>query len=311
MATVSRGTRTSAGQEQVNSSLGSGPTPQPNTADDPFGGLAGEDRDAYAALTNMLKQYGLESLSGVVLNYIQDGYSEDTISLLLPETNEYKQRFSANDTRKKAGLSVLTPAEYLSLESSYRQLMQAAGLPVGFYDSNDDFTGWIAGDVSPTEVASRVQVASDLVNSADSATKDYFSRYYSHGDMVAYALDQAKAAPIIQQQYKNAQVGGAAAAQGLNVSQATIENLAKQGVTQNQAQTGFGFVATEMPNANKLADIYGQSQLSTDDLISETFSSDSAVSEKRKGLASRERATFNGSSAANKTSLNRETAGQI
>ncbi|MEW1959768.1 hypothetical protein [Kineococcus sp. NPDC059986] len=246
-----------------------------------------------------------------MLKYIQDGYSEDTISLLLPETPEYKQRFSANQTRQKAGLSVLTPAEYLSLESSYRQLMSAAGLPVGFYDSPSDFTSWIAGDVSPTEVAQRVKTATDLVNSADQATKDYFQRYYSHGDMVAYALDQSKAAPLIAQQAAAAAVGGAATKQGINVGIGTIEDLAKQGITANQAQTGFGFIASEQPNANKLASIYGQPSLSTEDLISETFGSDSAVGEKRKNLASQERATFNGSSAAGKTSLNRETAGQI
>lgn len=280
-------------------------------AADPYGGLTGDDRDAAVALNNILKQWGLESLAPVVLQYIQDGYGQDVISLLLPETPEYKQRFKANDARTKAGLTVLSPAEYLSLESSYRQLMQSAGLPVGFYDSSDDFTAWIAGDVSPTEVASRVQTASDLVNSADQATKDFFSKYYSHGDMVAYALDQTKASTIIAQQAKAAAVGGAAARQGLNVGLNTVEELAKQGVTQNQALTGFGFIASEQPNANKLASIYGQSSLSTEDLISETFSSDSAVSDKRKGLASRERATFNGSSAAGKTSLNRETAGQI
>lgn len=278
---------------------------------DPFGGLSGTGRDAYAAMYNQLKQWGLETLAPQVLQMVQQGYSSDTISVLLPETKEYKKRFSANDTRAKAGLPVLSPAEYLSVEQSYRQVMSSAGLPAGFYDSPEDFTAWIAGDVSPTEVQDRVKTATDLVTSADQATQDYFKQYYSHGDMVAYALDQSRAAPLIEAQAKAATIGGAAAAQGINLATNKAMDLANSGVSQAQAQQGFGFIKSEMPNANKLAAIDKQNPLTTDDLMKETFGSDSTVTDKRKKLASNERARFGGGSAANKTSLTRETAGQV
>ena len=77
---------------------------------DPFGGLEGDDRNAYTAILNTLKSYGLESLAPALLKFIQQGYSEDTINVLLQETDAYKQRFAANESRRQKGLPVLSPA---------------------------------------------------------------------------------------------------------------------------------------------------------------------------------------------------------
>src|SRR5882757_3766747 len=82
--------------------------------------LKGTERDAYLAINSLFKNYGLESLAPKIYDYVKNGYSADTISVLLQDTKEYKDRFSANEARKKAGLPVLSPAEYLSAESSYR-----------------------------------------------------------------------------------------------------------------------------------------------------------------------------------------------
>jgi hypothetical protein len=99
--------------------------------------LTGENRDAFMAVNALFKNYGLESLAGKIYEYVKNGYSADTISILLQDTSEYKQRFQGNEARKAAGLPVLSPAEYLSTEASYRQIMQSAGLPSGFYDREE------------------------------------------------------------------------------------------------------------------------------------------------------------------------------
>ena len=41
--------------------------------------------------------------------------------------------------------------EYLATERSYRQIMQEAGVPTGFYDQTSDFTKFLASDISPAE----------------------------------------------------------------------------------------------------------------------------------------------------------------
>jgi len=277
---------------------------------DPYTGLTGTNRDAALALTNTFRKYGLESLAPQIVKMIQRGWSPDTITVELQNTSEYKRRFAANETRVKKGLPALSPAEYISTENSYREIMSSAGMPVGFYDRQSDFTKWIENDVSPSEVQGRVQVATDLVTNADPATRAYFSQHYTRGDLIAYALDRKRAVPAIEQQYKAAQVGGAAQAQGIGISTTDAERLGKLGVTQSQAQQGFGFVRENLADTQMLGSIYGE-DVTQNDLVKEVLEGDAAAGQKRKRLASKERAAFGGSSGQSKTSLSRGSAGAV
>lgn len=273
-------------------------------------GLTQDQRDASTVLTNLFDGYGLGSLAPTILNYIKQGYSADAVAVLLQQTPEYKQRFAANDQRLAKGLPVLSPAEYLATERSYRQIMSEAGLPIGFYDQPSDFTNWIANDVSPTEVQGRVQAASDLVNTADPQTLEFMRQHYTTGDLVAYALDSKRALPILQKQVQAAHIGGAAIRQGLSVGTDRAEQLAAAGITQDQANTGFGFVKDNLAPSQLLGDIYG-TDITQNDLVNEVFLGDAAATKKRRTLASKERATFGGSSAQTKTSLSTGSAGAI
>lgn len=277
---------------------------------DPFGGLSGADRDAYAAIVNTLKAYGLESLASTVLGYIKNGYSSDTISVLLPETPEYKQRFKANDERKAAGLPVLSPSEYLSVEDSYRQVMSAAGLPAGFYDQPSDFTKWIAGDVSPTEVQQRVQVAADMVNNIDPTVKDYMRQWYTTGDMVAYALDRERSTTILDRQWRAAQAGGIAAEQGLTMGKTLAEQVSATGADSSSLRQGLSDAAQLAKENSLLSGIYG-GKYNDASAIAEVFLNDQGAASQRRGLASQERAQFGGSAATSTKSLTNRKAGQV
>src|SRR5690348_11115489 len=59
-------------------------------------GLPGQERDAYAALKTLFDSYGLGSLAPKILQYLQNGFGADTITVLLQQTPEYKQRFAGN-----------------------------------------------------------------------------------------------------------------------------------------------------------------------------------------------------------------------
>jgi len=272
-------------------------------------GLTGADRDAAVALTALFKSYGLESLAPAIINFIKQGFSADTISVMLTDTPEYKKRFAANEVRLKAGLPVLSPAEYLSTESAYRDVMKQAGVPSGFYDQPSDFEAWLGNDVSPSEIKTRVDSATEMVNSLDKNTLDQFRQFYSTGDIIAFALDQKRAAPLVGKAFEASKVAGAAKAQGLQVDKATAEGLAGQGVNRQQAQQGFSFIASEQQNVNKLADISGASQLTQSDLVNEVFYNDAATAERRNKLASQERGRFGGSSGVGNNSLSSSTGG--
>lgn len=280
------------------------------TTPDPFGGLEGEDRDAYLAIVNTLKTYGLESLAADVLAFIQQGYSEDTINILLQETKAYKQRFVANEARRKAGLQVLSPGEYLAVERAYRQVMTASGLPAGFYDTPDDFTKWIEADVSAQEVQERVGIAESMVNSIDPNTRQTWEQWYSHGDMVAYALDRTRATAVIDRQWKAAQIGGTATSQGMSIDSSLAERIADNGVNAAQARQGFGLARQISDTASKLSAIYGGSY-TEDDATREVFLSDEQAARKRRGLASQERAQFSGTRGVSSKSLSSRSAGRI
>jgi hypothetical protein len=274
---------------------------------DPFGALDGPDRDAAVALQQVFKSYGIETLAPQILKMIQEGLSSDTISIQLQNTKEYKQRFAANDARIKAGLPALSPAEYISTERSYRQVMTEAGLPVGFYDTPADFQKFLEKDISPTEVKGRVDAVAEAINQAPAETVNYFKQFYNTGDMIAYALDPSKAKPLIDKRIKAAEAAATAAANGTNLSQTNAEVIGQAGASLSDIQNGLGFIAQEQRTTDKLSQIYGGDNVTQDDLVQEVFQGNGAAASKRKKLASQERATFSSGSAQGKGTLTQGT----
>ena len=272
--------------------------------------LKGENRDAFLALETVFKNYGLGSLAGKIYDYVKNGYSSDTISILLQDTKEYKARFAANEARTKAGLPVLSPADYINTENAYRQLLRSSGLPEGFYDSNKDFTEWIAKDVSPTEIQSRV----DLATQATALANPYFKQALNQmgiddGHMAAYFLDVDRALPLLQKAAATAQVGGAALAQGLTFDKTFAEQLATSGVSASEAQQGFSQVAQELGTMKELGNIYGQ-HWSQQESEQSVFGTSAGASAKKAGLVGQERGAFGGASGGAKAGLGQSQSAQ-
>lgn len=267
--------------------------------------LVGPQRDAAAAVMAVFAEFGLESLAPKIIEYVKNGYAPDTVTLLLQDTDEYQRRFSANAARIKKGLPALSPAEYLATERSYRQVLAKWGVPAGFYDSTNDFQSFLENDLSPAEIDNRAQTAMEFWNRANPDELRFFRQYYTDGDMVAFALDPKRAEPLVGKAFRSAEVGGAAAGQGINLAQPLAERLAGQGITATQARQGFGIVAEDQQQAASLSAIYAGAEeaVSTEDLIGAVFESDADSVKKVKKLASRERATFGGSSGLSSSSL--------
>lgn len=272
--------------------------------------LTGDNRDAYASLRSMFNSIGLGTLAPKIYEYAKQGYGADVISMLLQDTSEYKQRFAANETRVKAGLPVLSPAEYLSTEDAYRQVLQDAGLPKGFYDSVTDFTNWIAGDTSATELKGRVDLAVANTMQANPASvqalKDLYGVDQSY--ITAYFLDQKTALPLLQKQSQAAQFGAEALKRGLGLNQTNLEDMVTSGLSQSQVSQGFQAVAEALPNIQAIAARYGtdftQSNLEQDMIEGGVGQTDmGSTTAKRKNLASQERALFSGFGGATSQGL--------
>lgn len=275
-----------------------------------------ERLDAIAYLQDLFTQYGLPELAPKITELKQQGLSNTVVAIKLRETPEYKQRFSANEARLKAGLPALTPGEYLAVENSYRQIMRNAGLPEGFYDNKEDFTNFISKDISPTELKSRVDIASLNVNNADPYfTKSLQDMYgLSTGDMIAYALDPQKSLPFITRQVQATQFGAEAARQGVQVAKPMAETYAGLGVSQEQARQGFEQIAQILPEAQKLSQITaGAKPFGLEETTSAVFGGEQSAEYKKRlqRLSQIEQSRFAGRSGVGQTSLDSSTQGQF
>lgn len=272
--------------------------------------LIGPKRDAYEALADLFRTYGLDTLAPQILQMVQNGFSNDTITIKLQESKEYRERFAANETRRKAGLPVLSPAEYIATERSYQQILSAAGVPKGFYDSHTDFTGWLSKDVAPQEIKERVDIATEKVNSSDPYYKAAWADAgLGTGDAIAATLDQKRALPLLQKRVQMARVGSEAMRRGLHSDMGRNEYFVDQGITRDQAASAYSRISEFLPDAAKLGQIYGSAydQRTAED---ELLSGSGEAARKRKSLGEKETASFSGTAGTNARSLTKRTGGK-
>ena len=268
-------------------------------------------------LSQVFNSYGLNALAPKIKEFVQQGFTPDTVTLKLQETPEYKQRFIGNENRRKAGLPVLTPGEYLSVESSYKKILKDAQLPSGFYDQPDDFGKFIGADIAPTELQERVNIANQSLQNADKFYTDSLRTYYglNSGDMLAYALDPERALPVITRQQKAAQFGAEAARQGIQVGAPMAERFTGQlGVTQQEARQGFEQVAQILPEAQRLGAITpGAQPVGLEETTTAVFGGESSADYKQRirRLAEIEQSRFAGQAGVTRGSFAQGTQGQF
>ena len=209
--------------------------------------------NALEIIKDKLRDYGLEGLADTAYNMLLDGVSAEAAVLRLRETDEFQNRFSGMAMRRANGMSAISPAEYISLERSYRQVMMSAGIPEGFYDSPDDFAEFIGNDVSPNEMTQRVSMAAAAVQSVDPNLKTQLRDLYgigveNDGELVAYFLDPDRGVNVIEQRLQMEAAGLSSAAVGTlggGLERQTAEQLADLNVQRReiterlQGQRGF------------------------------------------------------------------------
>jgi len=259
----------------------------------------------YASMADRFNKYGLTGLANKIKELAISGATEATITLQLMETPEYQQRFAANADRIKKGLAVLTPAEYVNVEDSYRQVLRAYGL--NQFDNDAYVRQFIANDMSPTELSNRVVTAVQRVQNADPAISKQLRDYYGVGqqDLVAYVLDPEQQFQKIQRQVAASEIGVAAGRQGLTAGVSVAEQLAAQGITQAEAQKGYATIADILPTAEKLSGVYGSTMdaYGQSEGEQEVFNSLASAQRKRQRLSAAETATFGASAGTNRVSL--------
>jgi hypothetical protein len=250
--------------------------------------------------------------------------TDDQILNSIYNSEAYKTRFAANEAIKKRmaegkgmpGDRLLTPKEYIDTEIQYREIIQNASLPEGFYDTQDDFTKLIENSISAAELTERVNIAKNILQNADQNIKDALKNYYglSENDMVAYLLDKDKAFNLIDSRFKYstadagqmltaAEVGGAASRAGMGASRTFAEEIAASGKAAG-AEEAFQTAARNQSDYARLLGLYGETA-GEEDLARQqlALAGGTDVALKTKKLASKERAKFATRSAIDRTSL--------
>lgn len=264
--------------------------------------------NAAAALTALFESYGLGSLGPKIVELVQQYGPDNTdqITLALRETEEYKERFKANEARQRAGLPTLSPAEYIAQETQYRQVLRAAGLPAGFYDTQDDFHRFLERDVSPTELSRRASAAVNLALAVDPVQRETLAEYgIDVGHLAAYFLDLDRASASLEADYQKGLLAAERKRAGRLVDDAFASELQAAGVGVEQARAGYERVGESLDTLEKLGEVYGEG-FSFQEAERAELLGDSTSRKKARRLASKERANFSGRAGNTSGSLARD-----
>jgi hypothetical protein len=292
------------------------------------GTSATDKRNAREFLIASLKPYFassedtgfLSQLEGIIDDYVKQDYDIETISVLLPQSAPYKERFKGNVARTASGLVPLTPAEYLQAETQYNEILKRFNL--GSLAKRDTFSTLIGGQVSAAELTDRVVNVYDRIRNADPALRAELDRVEGLGgnitdaDFAKALLTGAEGANELKRKISTAEITAEARTRGLSVTSA--EQLQQRGITREQASAGFEQIRLTQPTMEKLSDIYrrdltpttpeGRAERTQEfqtELEREQFGG--LASERRRRLAEQEQTAFMGQSGTQGIGLRRRS----
>lgn len=253
---------------------------------------ARRQRDARARILSVLAEYGLESLADFVWQQILGGKSDAEVLQDIRNTPEFKKRFPAIEERNKKGLAPINPGEYVAYERQARQIMRAAGLPEQFYDTQDDFTNYLTRDVSISELNDRVQLRRQAVFEAPRDVVETLMQDYgaTEGELTAFFIDPDRALPLVEKQWRAAQIGGAGKRTGFGSTREENEQISALGVTAGQAQQGFGDLVQSRELFGALDS--GEDRIDRSEQIGAAFGGNAAAQRRIENRRRRRQATF-------------------
>ena len=278
-----------------------------------------ERLSAYNILRMEFEQYGLSSLVTDIKDLLINDTPTSEFGLRLRGTKAYQDRFKANEARIAAGLSALSPAEYVGLEDQYQNIMRNYGLPASYYTKDTTgkqagFEKFIAGDVSATELEDRISTAQKRVINANPEVSRALKQFYpdiTNGDILAYTLDPTQGLEGIKRKVTAAEIGGAAIQSGLTTGMSRAEQLAGYGVDKAQATQGYSAIGSGLQRGSQLASIYGESPYTQATAEEEVFklSGQTEAERQRKKITGLEKAAFGGQTGITSGALARDRAG--
>jgi hypothetical protein len=263
-----------------------------------------EKRDAFALVQDTMRSYGftddeLKEITTFIESQIIDPNIGPNMAILnMRNLGAYKKRFSGNDALLKAGKNALSEYDYLQQENAYDEYFNAYG--VSNLSTRAQKATLIGNSVSALEVDKRLNLAVNRVKNSDPEILKQLKAYYPNitdKDLVSYFLNPEATRVDLERKVTASEISSAAVGQGFKSTGLSALGLADYGVDRATAVEGYANIAGVLPETAKLGDIYGETGIKYDQMAGEEefLKASDAAKRKRNVLASKERATFEGS----------------
>jgi len=233
--------------------------------------------------------------------------NELVIAQRLRETQQYRDRFKGLLGLQQRGIpDIRNEAEYLNLESQYRQVFREAGLrdylgTSGTQSEYDSIARLVSDfSLSVNEVRDRVTDAQRVVAETPQEVRDSLQRFYNidPATLTQYVLDPQRTTSEIQRRANAAIVGGYAARAGLDLGAGVSERIGEflggeRDIRGTQIEPQLTEIADIQRSTQRLAEIE-QGELSAETSALAALDLDREARERVRTLQSRERARFSG-----------------
>lgn len=228
--------------------------------ENPLTGSARNPNAVFQGLAGFLNSIGLGNLfqysggrpSGWLWEQIKAGIeTQDELLFALEQTPEFRQRFSVIFRMREANAAyVPTASQVLEYEKDFFQLMNSAGVPSWFYDSNDDAQRAMETGLAITQVEDRLQRGFQVMQRMPTEVRDVFAEYYgqsAEGAMLAAILDPKKTLNEIDRSVRIGQIGGFGRRAGFEVARLQAERFGEVPMSEAEIRQGVQTAAEFRP----------------------------------------------------------------
>jgi hypothetical protein len=234
-------------------------------------------------LYQLFADNGMADLGSIIVDSVKNyGSSSDALVYNdLRNSEQYKKRFAGNFERLAAGKSWLDEATYISQENQYAEIMQSYG--AGDLAKRENYSKFIAGDVSALELSKRFDLAHNKVQKAvdanDTALLNQLRQMYpgiTDQELANSLLFGKDGSEYLKNKINVAEVKAAETETGIK-STLGAEYLTGQGIDRAAARQGLSRVGEQLTGATLAAQNYSnlkpeevQAQLEKENLLGQS-----------------------------------------
>jgi hypothetical protein len=274
---------------------------------------------ASSYLRSILEQYNMGALASQVESLInQWGTNTTVIAERLRQTEPYKQRFKGLISLQERGVTdIRNESEYLRIESDYRQVFRDNDLQSYLGTAGSEAEQQKIADIvgnfslSVDEVRDRVIDARRVVADTPQEVRDSLQRYYNIDPslLVEFVIDPTNTSEVVNRRANAAIVGGYGLRSGLEFGAPVAERIGEflgrgDNLSTSVLEPQLTRISEVQKSTGRLAQLE-RGTLTAEETALGELELDTAAREKVRGLQSRERARFGGTSGINAGSLAR------